>query len=400
MLRVGLTGGIGSGKSTAARRLVALGAVLIDADQIARDVVEPGTPGHAAVVGEFGEGILAGDGSIDRPALGRVVFGDEKRRLALNAIVHPLVGDRRAEMLGGVPSNAVVIEDIPLLVENQMGPGFHLVVVVGAPAEERVRRLLAHRSMASDDAWARVNAQASDQERRAAADVWLDNSGDVGGLEAAVDALWLDRLVPFAVNVETRTPVRHAGHAVLVPPDMSWPSQAARLIARLRNVAGERCQRVDHIGSTSVPDIWAKDVIDLQVSVASLDDADAMRDVLSDAGFPVVPGVDRDNPKPADPDPSRWRKRLHASADPGRAAHVHIRELGSPGWRYALLFRDWLRAERAEAANYEKEKMRLAAHASTRDEYAEAKEPWFDAALERADAWARTSGWAPDRSSP
>ena len=393
MLRVGLTGGIGSGKSTVARRLVALGAVLIDADQIAREVVEPGTPGYSAVVSAFGDGILAPDGSIDRPALGRVVFAAAERRLALNAIVHPLVGERRAELLAAAPSDAVVVEDIPLLVENKLSPGFHLVVVVGAPAEERVRRLAAHRDMAADDAWARVHAQASDDERLAAADAWLDNSGDVGSLEAVVDSLWHGRLVPFAVNVETRSPVVHSGPAILVPPDESWPAAAMRLIARTQFAAGERCRRVDHVGSTSVPGIWAKDVIDLQLSVATLDDAGTMYDALTDAGFPAVPGIDGDNPKPSDPDPMRWRKRLHASADPGRAAHLHIREVGSPGWRYALLFRDWLRAEPAEAASYEKEKMRLAAETSTRGEYADAKEPWFDAAHERADAWASSTGW-------
>ena len=139
MLRVGLTGGIGSGKSTVARRLVEHGAVLIDADAIARQVVAPGTPGLQAVLTEFGESLRAPDGSLDRAALARVVFADESRRQALNAIVHPLVAAQRGELVDGAAPDAIVVEDIPLLIENNLGAVFHLVVVVSASAEERVR---------------------------------------------------------------------------------------------------------------------------------------------------------------------------------------------------------------------------------------------------------------------
>ncbi|MFW6091614.1 MAG: dephospho-CoA kinase, partial [Actinomycetota bacterium] len=319
MLRVGLTGGIGSGKSTVADRLVSLGAVLVDADKIAREVVEPGTPGHAAVVREFGRGVLTDDGSLDRAALGKEVFADEARRQALNRIVHPLVSERRNELLAQASADAVVVEDIPLLVENGLGAGFHLVVVVYAPVEERVRRLVGGRGMAAEDVRARVRSQASDEERRAAADVWLDNSGPPGDLLAAVDALWADRLVPFEANLRTRTPAERSGSAVLVPYDDTWPVQAARLAARISAAAGEHGLRTDHVGSTAIPGMRAKDVIDLQLSVASLDDADRIRTTLEDAGYPYWPGIDADRPKPADPDPAHWRKRVHTSADPGRA---------------------------------------------------------------------------------
>lgn len=394
VLRVGLTGGIGSGKSTVAERLASLGAVLVDADKIAREVVEPGTLGHAAVVREFGRGVLAPDGSLDRAALGKVIFADETRRQALNAIVHPLVYERRSELVAQAPADAVVVEDIPLLVENRLGAGFHLVIVVYAPAEERVRRLVADRDMTVEDAWARVRSQATDEERRAAADIWLDNSGARGDLLAAVDAAWAERIVPFEANLRTRTPVRQSGPPVLLPHDDTWPIQAERLMARIAAAAGEAAVRIDHVGSTAIPGIKAKDVIDLQLSVVSLDDADRIRAALEDAGYIHRPEFDTDRPKPVDPDPARWRKRLHTSADPGRAAHLHIRPVGSPGWRYALLFRDWLRAQPAEAAAYEAEKVRLAASHSTTGEYAEAKEPWFDAALPRAEAWAERTGWS------
>ena len=396
MLRVGLTGGIGSGKSTVAHRLVERGAVLVDADVIAREVVAPGTPGLQSVLAEFGDELLAPDGFLDRPALARVVFADETRREALNAIVHPLVAARRNELVTAAPADAVVVEDIPLLVENDLGAAFHLVVVVHAPPEERVRRMVAERAMDEAHAWARIRSQADDESRRAAADVWLDNSGSTRELLAAVDALWADRLVPYEHNVRTRTTGRRSNAPILVPYDETWPAQARRLCARVARAAGSHGLGVDHIGSTAILGIRAKDVIDLQLAVQSLDDADAIRPALEDAGFPCIAGIRADRPEPVDPHPTHWQKRLHGSADPGRALHLHIREQGSPGWRYALLFRDWLRAEPAEAEAYEAEKTRLAAENATTAAYADAKEPWFDAALPRAEAWALATSWSPD----
>jgi dephospho-CoA kinase len=395
MLRVGLTGGIGSGKSTVARRLVEHGAVLIDADAIARQVVAPGTPGLQAVLAEFGESLRAPDGSLDRAALARVVFADESRRQALNAIVHPLVTAQRSELVDGAAPDAIVVEDIPLLIENDLGAVFHLVVVVSAPAEERVRRLVAERGMTTDDAWARVRTQADDDARRAAADVWLDNSGSAAELLTAVDALWEGRMVPFERNVRTRTIVWAPERPALVRHDQTWRDQARRLCARVAFAAGPYGLAVDHIGSTAIPGIRAKDVIDLQLVVRSLDDADTVRPALEDAGFPRSPGRWKDRPKSVDPDPAHWQKRYHGTADPGRTVHLHIREHGSPGWRYALLFRDWLRAEPGEAAGYEAEKIRLASVHETAAAYAEAREPWFDAALPRAEEWAGRGGWSP-----
>lgn len=394
VLRVGLTGGIGAGKSTVAQRLVKLSAHLIDADVVAREVVEPGTSGFDAVVEEFGPDVVAADGSLDRAALGRIVFQDPQRRGALNAIVHPRVYQRRTELVAAAPRDAVVVEDIPLLVENRLGAAYHLVVVVHAPAEERVRRLTDGRGMDAGEAWSRVRAQADDEMRRTAADVWLDNGGTRGTVLGDVDELWRERLVPFERNVRSRTAVRRSSAPTLVPYDESWPSQAYRLIARVAYAAGDRAIRVDHVGSTSIPGISAKDVIDLQLSVRSLDDADGIRGDLEKAGFPHVPGYS-DTPKAVAPDPALWQKRLHGSADPGRVVHLHVREAGSMGWRYALLFRDWLRADSGEMREYESEKLRLAAAYPTTAEYANAKDPWFDHALERADKWAAQTAWVP-----
>lgn len=390
MLTIGLTGGIASGKSTVARRAASHGAVVIDADALAREVVEPGTPGLAAVSDAFGAGVLTADGSLHRPALGAVVFADPAARTRLNEIVHPLVARRTAELLAELPDDAVVVHDVPLLAENGLAPGYHLVIVVEAPVDLRVERLARARGMTPAEVRARIASQASDDERRAVADVVLANDATVGALEERVDVLWADRVQPYADNILNRRRQTGADGVELVPYDPTWPAQFERLSRRLQHVVGGLW--IDHIGSTAVPGLAAKDVIDMQVTVDSLERAQGLEPALQKAGFPAVPGVHGDRPKDVDPDPAHWAKRLHGSADPGRAANIHLRVAGSPGWRYALLFRDWLRSVPAEAAAYEAGKRRLAAHRA-RSDYAEAKEPWFDRALPRAEQWARGTGW-------
>lgn len=190
MQNVGLTGGIAAGKSAVARRLAELGAVLIDADAIARAVVEPGTPGLAAIVEAFGEGILSGDGALDRPALGALVFADGKARETLNSIVHPLVRAEAARLRAEAPEDAVVIQDIPLLVETGQGANFDMVLVVAAPLEERLRRMIQDRGMSEADALARIAAQASDAERAAVADIVIENSGTLEQLRERVTEIW------------------------------------------------------------------------------------------------------------------------------------------------------------------------------------------------------------------
>ncbi|BAJ27840.1 MULTISPECIES: dephospho-CoA kinase [Kitasatospora] len=190
MLRIGLTGGIGAGKSEVSRQLAAHGAVIVDSDVIAREVVAPGTPGLAAVTAEFGPGVLLPDGALDRPALGRIVFADPARLAALNAIVHPLVRARSAELEAAAGPDAVVVHDVPLLAENGLAPLYDLVVVIDVPDGQRLRRLVDLRGMAEDEARARMAAQATREDRLAVADLVLDNSGDLPELTARVDALW------------------------------------------------------------------------------------------------------------------------------------------------------------------------------------------------------------------
>ncbi|QUH00623.1 dephospho-CoA kinase [Saccharopolyspora erythraea] len=396
MLRVGLSGGIGSGKSTVAKRLADLGAVVIDADVLAREVVAPGSDGLAAVVERFGTEVLDAEGALDRPAMARRIFGDDEARAALNAIVHPRVGARTAELMAQAAEDALVVHDVPLLVELGYAPNYHLVVIVDAPVEDRVGRLV-DRGLEESDARARIRAQATEDQRREAADVWLDNSGSVGDVHAAVDALWADRLVPFEANVRLRTrPPKRS--PVLVEPDPEWPRTARRLLARLERAAGDAVVRADHIGSTAVPGLPAEDVVDLQLTVRSMAAADGLAEPLAQAGFPVVPEIRGDDPHPVAPDPGRWAKRVHVSADPGRYANVHVRVAGSPGWRYALLYRDWLRADDDAREEYLRIKREAAQrHASDPDHDActDAKEPWFADALPRAEEWASRTGWEP-----
>ncbi|HZC71139.1 MAG TPA: dephospho-CoA kinase [Jatrophihabitans sp.] len=184
-----MTGGVGSGKSTVAALLAAHGAVVVDADAIAREVVEPGTAGFDAVVGAFGASIVGSDGRLDRPALAAIVFGDEAKRAALNAIVHPLVGQRTAELTEAAPGDAVLVYDIPLLIENDLASGFDFVLVVVADVETRLARLAA-RGMAETDARERMAAQASDDERRAVADAVIENNGSLEDLQRRVDEVW------------------------------------------------------------------------------------------------------------------------------------------------------------------------------------------------------------------
>ncbi|WP_381799630.1 dephospho-CoA kinase [Streptomyces niveus] len=197
MLKVGLTGGIGAGKSEVSRLLVSYGAVLVDADKIAREVVEPGTPGLDAVVDAFGPGVLTADGRLDRPKLGSLVFSDSERLATLNAIVHPLVRARSAELEGAAGVDAIVVHDVPLLVENELTGLYEVVVVVDASPETRLDRLVRVRGMAESEARSRMAAQATRERRNAAADLVIDNDGPLEKLEPQVRDVW-ERLVERA----------------------------------------------------------------------------------------------------------------------------------------------------------------------------------------------------------
>jgi dephospho-CoA kinase len=385
MLRIGLTGGIGAGKSTVSRAFAACGGIVVDGDVISREVVAPGTEGLAALVEHFGDGILLADGALNRPALAAIAFSDEGNRLRLNGIVHPLVARRRSELIDAAVQSVespVIVEDIPLLVESHMAPMFPLVVVVHADAGVRLRRLVEYRGFTTDDAKARIAAQATEEQRRQVADVWLDNSGSEGELTERARDLWYHRILPFSHNITRPMPADDPTR--LVPADPTWPDQARRAVARLNTACGHRATRIDHIGSTAVTGMDARDILDIQVSVASMEVADELADDLLRAGYPRVAPITADHRY--DGSAGLWPKRFHASADPGRPTHVHLRIDGEANQRFGLLFVDWLNANPAARADYLAVKRRTDPAATVR---------WFDDAYPRAWAWADATGWSP-----
>ncbi len=408
MLRIGLTGGIGAGKSTVSQTFAQYGGIVVDGDVIAREVVEPGTEGLARLVDAFGPEILLPDGALNRPALAAVAFGDDGKRALLNGIVHPLVARRRFELIAAAAESMecpVIVEDIPLLVESHMAPMFPLVVIVHADEELRVKRLIEHRGFSERDARARIAAQAGEEQRRAVADVWLDNSGVPAELVERARDLWFARILPFAHNLHAHRPAQ--APPLLVPWDPAWPDQARRIVARLNTACGHRAKRIDHIGSTAVPGMAAKDVIDVQVTVDSLATADDLAGALLGAGYPCVGHTTADHAKPRGrstvaafdrrDDDALWHKRFHASADPGRPTNVHIRVDGWPNQQFALLFTDWVAANPDVRTDYLAATHSAAAHGRREAAvYTDAEEPWFLDAYRMAWEWADAHGWRPE----
>ena len=382
---------MGAGKSTVARLLAECGAVVIDSDALAREVVGSGTDGLAAVVEAFGTRILDDAGQMDRAAVAQLVFEDGGARRRLEEIIHPRVRARAAELTEAAADDAVVVHDIPLLAEGGLAPTFDLVWVVVADLDVRLERL-ERRGVDREAALARIRAQTADETRLAIADVVIDNSGTVDRTAKAVNRLWQDRLVPFEENKRRRAVQRYEGGVQILPYDPRWPHRFERLAARLRHVLGDEAIGIEHIGSTAVPGLAAKNVIDVQIGVADLEVADRFAQRLVDAGFPPIP-IHYDMPKPFAPDRSDWEKRLHAGADPENLCHVHIRRDGSPGWFVALAMRDFLREFPNERDEYARVKRELAASTGNVEEYAELKDPWFDQVWPRIEEWARDAGF-------
>jgi dephospho-CoA kinase len=187
---VGLTGGIGAGKSAVSSRLAARGAIVIDSDVLAREVVAKETEGLAQVVAAFGPEVLTADGEMDRPAVGRIVFGDAAARKRLEAVIHPRVRARAAEIEASAPDDAIVVHDIPLLVETGQADKFDVVLVVDVPADVQLERLTQQRKMAADEAEQRIASQATREQRLAVADIVVDNSGTLAELETRLDEVW------------------------------------------------------------------------------------------------------------------------------------------------------------------------------------------------------------------
>lgn len=211
MLLIGLTGGTGSGKSSVARVWAGQGAIVIDADALAREVVAPGSSALAAVVRRFGAGMVDSAGELRRAELAGIVFADPAQLRALEAITHPLIEQRTADLIAAAPPDSVVVHDMPLIVERGTAERYDLVVVVDAPPDARVQRLVG-RGMAAEDARRRIAAQATTDQRRAVADVWIDNTGDEADLAEAALRVWQKRVVPLAhtfLSEPARSDPRH-----------------------------------------------------------------------------------------------------------------------------------------------------------------------------------------------
>lgn len=307
MLSIGLTGGIAAGKSLLAARFRELGAVLIDADRLARDVVAPGTAGLAAVVSHFGDGVLRPDGSLDRPKLGAIVFGDAAAREALNGIIHPLVRAAAQALKADAGPGSIVVQDIPLLVETGQLANFHLVVVVQAPEEERLARMVRERGMDEQDARARLAAQATDAQRAAAADVLILNDGPPEKALAQLDALWHTRLLPFAANLASGVPAPRntcaGGHA---PDAMA----RARIAARLAAAVGDAAAGIDQAGPAAAPGGPTGNGPDVLIRLKDPAGAAGVLPGLALAGFFAVPGTS---------------PLLLESADPGQSVNAGLR---------------------------------------------------------------------------
>ncbi|MFQ4148920.1 dephospho-CoA kinase [Arthrobacter sp. LAPM80] len=310
MLSLGLTGGIAAGKSLLTNRFRELGAVVIDADQLARDVVAPGTPGLAAVVNKFGPAILLPDGTLDRPALGARVFADKGELAALNSIVHPLVREAASTLKRNAAPDSIVVQDIPLLVETGQGANFHLVLVVQAPQAARIDRMVRDRGMSQEDAMARIAAQASDEERAAAADVIITNDGSPEQAAAALDALWHGRLLPFAANLAAGASSDRRGAGPVSA------AAAGRIIARVRHAAGELATAIEHLSTAdgTAGNASAGGVLRLRLHPCSGAGRVELVAALARAGF--VPGTDTTGPDATGLDP------VLASADPGLPADL------------------------------------------------------------------------------
>ncbi|GED97704.1 dephospho-CoA kinase [Gordonia crocea] len=298
---------MGAGKSTVAKVFADRDAYLIDADKIAREVVAAGTPGLAALAQAFGDGIIGDDGELDRAALAAKAFADDESRATLNSITHPLIGARTSELLDAAPADAIVVQDIPLLVENHTAPFFHAVVVVNADVEVRVHRLVTSRGLDEGDARARIAAQATEEQRRAVADAWLDNSGEPEHLVEKAIALWDRRLVPYEVNVRSGIPAKP--NPTLVAADPNPGSVGTRVTNRLWAIAGERATAV---AVTSDTGAGADPVVSVQVTAKDAAAAAELPDLLRAGGFPS------DGPG------------SFASADPGRPAAVSVVVGGTP----------------------------------------------------------------------
>ena len=312
MMRIGLCGGMGSGKSTVAALLRERGAHLIDADAIARDIVQPGSAALLEIGARFGPRVLLPDGSSDRAALARIAFSDAQALQDLEAITHPRIWAATNEQFAALPADAIAVHDMPLLVEKRMSPEYHLVIAVLADPERRIRRLVDQRGLDLADILRRIAVQASDAQRRAAADVLIDNNTTPRELAAQVGQLWHERIAPFAANLAAglpASPTRISADAVILA------QQAARIAARIRRAESGG----DHLDAVPVRmTLLQRRTQILHVAIpAGQQGEDPERDEVSrrltQAGFPPIEAA----------------ANHRGNADPAWPAHIELTSASS-----------------------------------------------------------------------
>ncbi|MCQ9366847.1 dephospho-CoA kinase [Brevibacterium sp. 91QC2O2] len=346
MLRIGLTGGIGAGKTTVAQLFRERGVPVVDADRVAREVVEPGMPALAALAHEFGPAVLDADGGLNRAELASRAFADQAHTDALNAIMHPAIAARSRELFASYERSSIVVHDVPLLVENDLAPDYQLSVLVDVPADIRLERLVAGRGLDPADAQARIARQADDETRRAVCDIHLDNAGDLSRVTDAFGKIFDLRLSPFAENL--RLGLAAARGPVELRP-RSWPAETARTVARIRRATARLgLSGIEPSGPGAVADLPALDLMEFHLRVDR--PADPRLEVaLEQAGFVPAPGDWSDDWEDGTPVEAL---RRFASADPGRPTVLYVGEPGSRAFDFAVWLRELLRSDAAERASF------------------------------------------------
>ncbi|MYM19187.1 dephospho-CoA kinase [Brevibacterium sp. 5221] len=337
MLRIGLTGGIGAGKSTVAREFADRGVPVIDADAVAREVVEPGRPTLARLAQRFGPEVLTADGALDRAALARLAFADDTGTRDLGAIMHPAIGARTRELMARHADAPMLVHDVPLLVENGLSADYHLCLLVDVPAPMRLERLTAQRGMDSADARARIERQAADEERYAACDALLSNTGTPAELTAAFGALWDRRLAPFAAALAAQRPASSAAANHSAPSDYGGPTGAPAESAP----AAMRAHTAQRLAAR-LERAWAADGASAELTSASAPGGMTPGEAAPSGSAPGggTPGDATAAPAPDAPDAT---VRLRVRARPEQAAAVRA------GLRAAGLFPAAQRPGPAEA---------------------------------------------------
>lgn len=335
MIKIGLSGGIGSGKSTVVKMLSSCGAYIIDSDKLAREVVEPGTPGLHSIVEHFGEKVLAESGELNRNALSAIVFQSDEARKVLNSITHPRIAQRTQQLIEEAPRDSIIVHDTPLLVELNLGVFYDAVIIVWASMETRLHRLQKYRDMPQEEALSRIHAQTSDEIRSQTADVVIDNNSTVEAARAQVYDLFYHYLVPWRDHLIEGEPlsmpislVSHQGKNPIAPKII------ARLWTLLHSVTDSGIVSIEHIGATSMNLSLGQDIIDIHITVTHWNKKDIILSTLKDGGYVMVKYRH---------DEEKLAEYILSSTNPLRKSCIYIHHVDNPCREMYLHSNEFLR---------------------------------------------------------